>query len=265
MAKKSDRPFIDRIVNVVPSKDPQNDWDVRVAVASRELTAPAALPAQVDLREPWWKIGNQQSTGACVGWATADALVRWHMVQAGRLQQDEKLAARFVWMAAKETDTFNDRPTSFIEREGTSLKAALDVVRKFGVVRDSELPFTGGRLYPKDAKTFYARAAEFKIRSYFNLGATLRNWRTWIASNGPILVALQVDEVWDNASATSGALAVYDPSTTRGGHAAALVGYTPTGFIVRNSWGTTWGDGGFGYATDAYAAAAFGEAYGIVV
>ena len=29
------------------------------------------------------------------------------------------------------------------------------------------------------------------------------------------------------------------------GHAVALVGYTPHGFIVQNSWGTAWGAGGF--------------------
>jgi hypothetical protein len=29
------------------------------------------------------------------------------------------------------------------------------------------------------------------------------------------------------------------------GHAIAIVGYTPEGFIIQNSWGTAWGDGGF--------------------
>ena len=45
----------------------------------------------------------------------------------------------------------------------------------------------------------------------------------------------------------------------------ALVGYTTTGFIVRNSWGTGWGDKGFAYAADTYAQPAFTEAYGVVV
>ena len=43
----------------------------------------------------------------------------------------------------------------------------------------------------------------------------------------------------------------------------ALVGYTPDRFIVRNSWGTGWGDKGFGYASLAYAQDAFTEAYGV--
>lgn len=41
----------------------------------------------------------------------------------------------------------------------------------------------------------------------------------------------------------------------------ALVGYTSDRFIVRNSWG----DKGFGYASIAYAQAAFTEAYGVTV
>ena len=36
----------------------------------------SALPASVDLREVWWKINDQASTGSCVGWGTADGLLR---------------------------------------------------------------------------------------------------------------------------------------------------------------------------------------------
>jgi C1A family cysteine protease len=44
-----------------------------------------------------------------------------------------------------------------------------------------------------------------------------------------------------------------------------LVGYTRTRFIVRNSWGSAWGDKGYAYASFRYAEAAFSEAYGVVL
>jgi Papain family cysteine protease len=110
------------------------------------------------------------------------------------------------------------RPTTFIEPEGTSLKAALDVARKYGAVRERDLPFSVARLYKGDAK------------------------------------------------ATAGVLAEYHADTAEGGHAVALVGYDENHFIVRNRWGVTQrGDKGFGYASTAYAQAAFTEAYGITL
>ena len=128
------------------------------------------------------------------------------------------------------------------------------------------LPFARGKLYPEKAENFYATAAQLKIASYINLGRKLTKWRRWLATKGPILTRLDCDNTWMNAKNTGGRLDVYDAMSMQGGHAVALVGYDPNQFIVRNSWGTTqWGDKGFGYASNAYAAAAFTEAYGVNV
>lgn len=241
------------------------DWTFEVAAEADMVAAAPSVPSSKDLRAAWWKIADQGSTGSCVGWASADSMIRWHFVKAGRLASDELLSPRFVWMAAKETDQFITRPTAFIETEGTSLKTALDVARKFGVVRDSVLPFASGKLYPRRANTFYALAAQRKISAYFNLGTNLSNWRTWIATKGPILTRLDVDETWDGATETSGNLDDYKSETARGGHAVAVVGYRAGRFIVRNSWGLGWGDDGYAYASLAYAQEAFTEAYGVTL
>jgi len=148
---------------------------------------------------------------------------------------------------------------------GTSLKSALDVARKFGEVRDADLPFSTGALYAGDTQTFYALASQLKILSYFNVGTNLTNWKAWLATKGPILTRLDVDKTWDDATTNAGNMDEYQPDTTRGGHAVAIVGYKRDRFIVRNSWGTGWGDKGFGYASLAYAQAAFTEAYGVAV
>jgi C1A family cysteine protease len=262
---------VKRILNCIPSRETDRDWRLEHAAEAGLLAAaPAAIPASKDLRENWWKIGDQGSTGSCVGWATADSVLRWHFVKAGRLKKDERLSTRFVWMASKETDQFISQPTTFIEVAGTSLKSALDVARKFGLVTESVLPFASAKLFGGEEKAFYALAAQLKITSYFNLslstGHDLADWRTWIATKGPILTRLTVDRTWRDAKATNGNLDVYRPETAKGGHAIALVGYTPDRFIVRNSWGTSlWGDGGFAHASLAYAQDAFTEAYGVSV
>ncbi len=224
------------------------------------------MPREIDLREDWWPVADQGSTGSCVGWASGDSVIRWHMTKAGLIDQDERISVRYLWMASKEMDEFTRFPTTFIENEGTSLKSALEVARKFGVVLEDVLPFGGGSLYPNDMETFFTIAARRKIVSYYNLKTDQGAWREWLANHGPILTRLIVDSTWYEAAATKGNLDVYKPETACGGHAIALVGYRADGsFIVRNSWGEAWGDKGFAYASEAYAKDAFTEAYGVAV
>src|SRR5262249_22059482 len=141
---------------------------------------------------------------------------------------------------------------------------ALDIARKYGAVRDTDLPFDEGALFPGTAKTFYARAAKLKIAGYVNLGTDQAQWRKWISSQGPVVVRLLVDGSWHGVGA-DGVIILYDKKSAGDAHAVALVGYNADHFVVRNSWGTGWGDAGFGYASNAYAGGAFTESYGVVL
>lgn len=264
--KKSAAAQTRRICNVVPSRNTENDWKFEDAMKSGMLGAVSAPPTSKDLRATWWKVGDQGSTGSCVGWGSADGVMRYHLVKAGKLGQNELLSPRFIWMASKETDEFSTRPETFIEEAGTSLKAALDICRKYGVVLNSMLPFDlQTKMYVGSENTFFASAAMRKCASYVNMAKNFSQWRTWLASNGPVLVALNVDASWDQAAQTHGNIDNFQPTTVRGGHCVCLVGYKTDGrFIVRNSWGKTWGDQGFGYASEAYITAAFfNESYGV--
>jgi hypothetical protein len=252
-----------RILNCVESEERSDDWTISDARFADVLRT-SYHPEEYDLREEWWTVGDQRATGSCVGWATADSVLRWHFVQDRRLAENEQISVRFIWMAAKETDEFRRRPTSFIEEAGTSLKAALDVARKLGCATERVLPFDREEVFTGTEASFYSRASRLKIASYHNLGRSLADWRQWLYQNGPILTRLNVDNAFYNAAQTGGRLTQHDPNA-RGGHAVSLVGYTREGFIVRNSWSTRWGDRGFALATDSYAESAFTEAYGVTV
>ena len=213
------------------------------------------VPAAVDLRRPWWPIGDQEETGSCVGWALADSVIRWQLVEAGRLGPDEPLSPRFVWMAAKEMRAKlgavagdpSWRPGTSLERAYTSLKAGLEVARRFGVALEAEVPWRGG-LYGGDVDGFFAGAARRRLRSYWSLdepdvGGTVDNWREWLNERGPILVKIAVDAQLEAGSRD--VLEVFDPASVRDRHAAALVGYGEGHFLLRSSWGTDWGDDGY--------------------
>lgn len=262
--KNNDTP---RILNIVPSKNVDKDWTITTASNSNEMKA-GQLPESVDLRADWWKINNQGSTGSCVGWSLADSVLRRQFVEAKKLAKTKMLSVRFVWMASKEIDEISDRPTTFLEDSGTTLKGALDVVRKFGCVLEEDLSFKSGHLNMDEEDTFYSKATKYKIRSYYNLhtGDKILNWKKWLASHGPVFTCLDVDDTWYNSVNTNGKLTKYKKETAAGGHAIALVGYTKDHFIIRNSWGTTeWGDKGYGYASYQYVKDALSESYGALL
>ncbi len=104
MPKKPNKPIL-RILNCKESEDKENDWSFEDAANAglAMAAAPAALPASIDLREDWWKIGDQLDTGSCVGWGTGE-VIRWHMVKCFRMKPEEHLSIRYLWLEAKELE-----------------------------------------------------------------------------------------------------------------------------------------------------------------
>ena len=252
------------VLNCVPSLNIDKDWSIEDAIDAGVIEEEADIPEEIDLREEWWKVDDQGLTGACVGYATAYGVLRWHYTKNKMIEIDEKPSARFIWMANKETDEITSYPTTFLDRAGTQAKLALRIAQRYGCVLESDLPMDGPLTKIKPT-IFYTKAAKFRIASYHNLGRNLEDWRKWLALEGPILSRIDVDKTWYSATESNGKLEKYYPDTAKGGHAICLVGYTKDYFIVRNSWGEEWGDKGFAYASNKYAAKAFTEAYGAVI
>jgi C1A family cysteine protease len=256
---------VNRILNCLPSNEQHDDWNSNSAFSADSTSRGGTIPASVDLRASWWGVGDQGSTGSCVGWAVGDSALRYHFVKTNKISQTDHISPRFIWLASKEDDEYLEQPTTFIESAGTFIKDALKIVSHYGSVLENVLPFNGS-LYQGNQDTFYATAAKLKITSFHNLGINLNDWRDWIANYGVIVVRIDIDNTWLNVG-TNGKLNTLSPINdgNNHGHAVSLVGYTPEYFIVRNSWGTTFGDKGFAYASNNYAQSIITEAYGIRV
>ena len=233
-------------------------------------------PAEMDLRASWYRVGDQGRTGSCVGWALADSVLWRQFVRRGRLAEEDRLSPRFVWMAAKEVRTKATeadgapdwRPTTFLEQGMVDVKSALDVARRYGVAHEEDLPFRGA-LYPGGVDRFYDVAARNRIVAYYRLDPDeerpadwFAHWRSWIAQQGPVLVTFLVDRAFEDGERR---LDAFDPQTASFMHAAALVGYSDAGFLVRCSWGESWGADGYVAATEDYLTQACAESYGVVV
>jgi len=248
------------------SAAPEDDDGIDAAEAAGHLDARPAPPS-LDLREAWLGVADQGHTNSCVGWALADSVLRWQHVKAGRLTPDQGLSARYVWMGSKETDKRIDYPSTFLEEDGTSIKAGLELVRRFGIALESELPWEQG-LAAGSPQAFYAAAGTRKLARYYNLGddsvdrhGCFGGWRRWMHQRGPVLVLLALD----GRLGVPGPLPAAFAGPAQHSHAAALFGYGPDRFLVRSSWGTGWGEAGYAEMGLEYAAEAVIESYGIVI
>ena len=264
------------LANVTASPGRERDRTPAEAVAAGHLTTDPP-PESLSLEAPWYRVGDQGKTGSCVGWALADSVIWRQLVRKGRLTEEDRLSPRFVWMAAKELRTKlteaegapDWRPTTFLEQGMVDVKSALDVARRYGVAHEDDLPFHGA-LYPGMVDRFYEVAAGNRIAAYYRLDPDgeqpadwFGHWRAWLAQQGPVLVTILVDKAFEDGAPL---LDRFEPPGTAGFmHAAALVGYSDAGFLIRCSWGESWGDGGYAAATEDYLTQACAESYGVVV
>lgn len=245
------------ILNALPSPNPEKNWGMAEAKRAGLVKPARELPEVVDLRQGrrWWKIKNQGNTGSCVGHGVAYGLLWYH-------RPAVLPSARFTWMGSKETDAYVRYPTSFCEMSGTYIEGSLKFSQKYGSIPDKMLRMRDETTTTPE-EVIYAKAAGSRIKTYHRLNKP-KEWREWIATQGPLVLQLTPDPQFYSAGARI--LSGYKRQGLRaGGHCVVLCGYGPGFFIVRNSWGTRWGHKGYCYVTEDYAVAAFTEVFGISV
>jgi hypothetical protein len=214
-------------------------------VASGRRVAAAASPPPVSLISKFPAIRNQQGRGTCVAFATVGYL-EYHRVQRGESAQ--RFSEQFVYWGCKQDD-------GIPSEEGTFVSTARDVIKTRGAClgrtwkyNPLPIPLNEGQGPPpagaiaeaqghlKSARAVAAKDPE-KIRAKLDQGQ-------------PVVLSVKTYSSWDFPTVgDTGEIPMPLPgSVPDGGHAICVVGYElnpriPGGgaFIIRNSWGKTWG------------------------
>ncbi|KPL23431.1 MAG: hypothetical protein AMJ75_06080 [Phycisphaerae bacterium SM1_79] len=243
--KKINQNFLKRYCNLVP--DPFDPRDFQYGAGIVGLRAPA-IPKRVDYSNETEPVGDQRYTGSCVGWASAYGLRNWLRYQETG-QKQPKFSVRFAWMGAKEHDPF-ELNVAF-DLSGTRIRDAFKIMRKFGACPDKLWPFSKLLPNPDYEDRIRREAMRHRIGIYYSL-VTNQERRIHLAKEGPFVVGVPVYSNWATIDASG---VVPGPGGAfRGGHALLVVGYDDKTqlFKFQNSWGSNWGDKGYGYLTYEY-------------
>jgi len=215
----------------------------------------ANLPKKVDLL-PWLdRIENQGSLGSCTANAATSAL-ECLMSQRGRRVQQSRL---FVYYNARAR-----RDPNNIQDAGSNIHLAHAELTKKGSTSEDNWPYVEANVNTKPSDDAYTEALNHLVTRYERVSPAtfVRNAQIHIdailvaiASGIPVTFGIGISNDFFSLSGKLDThLAKYDPTErlTRktglaGYHAMCIVGYDLNAryFIVENSWGPEWGDGGF--------------------
>ena len=252
-----------RILNAKPSPKTEEDWTFETAAEADMVMAAPPIPASKDLRATWWNVGDQGSTGSCVGWACADSVLALALRQERPHRADDAALAA-VRLDGVEGDGPVHHQADDLHRDGGDEHQ--DRPRRRPQVRRRQGLDPAVRL-----RQALPRPGEHLLRGR---GRSSRSspTSTWAPANQ--LAHLARHQGADPHAAERRRHVVRRDGQRRqprrlppGHHARRARGRARRlhvhRFIVRNSWGTDWGDDGFAYASLGYAAGAFTEAYGV--
>lgn len=235
-------------LDAFPDRIDLRDWFYQPALISLPdslVSCPLIKPAM---------ILNQGQEGACTGFALAAVI---NFLRA-KQKRTAIVSPRMLYELARRYDEWPGEAY-----EGSSARGAIKAWAKHGVcLRSSWKDDQHGITHMSDAIIKQAMAAPggayYRIRPY-----NVRDMHTALNETGILYVTLMVHSGWADPGGSKGDKPVAVSYTHRGrkitlklpvikrsgssdgGHAVAIVGYTPQGFIIQNSWGPDWGAGGF--------------------
>ena len=207
------------------------------AVAS--AAADAELPKLVDLRQHCSPVEDQRLTNSCTANAIVGAL-EYHQIRRGESVTD--LSRMFVYYNARQLANAESKDV------GSMIHHVMAAVLAHGACEERLWPFQEAMCTVRPTDACYRDAERFQAVQYARtpLGAPAM---AAVAAGLPVVFGTYIPKsFYDEAGATKKMPAPGERIERPGsGHAMLLVGYDQDAqeWIVRNSWGPTWADGGY--------------------
>ncbi len=265
-------PLADMGVYTPEHEDTRPDRNIRAISAQlgvREPRAALAIPAAVDLRPFCSDVKNQMNLGSCTANAASGVVEYFEQRAFGRHIDVSRL---FVYKATRNL-------MGVVGDTGAWLRETMGALRLCGAPPEKYWPYTDktqpgpghDRTFDEEPSSFvYSVAEDYEAVSYFchdPLGKqiapadVLNSVKNYVAAGVPSMFGF-----FGFPSADQGDVPGSFPFPSPGekaawGHAIVAVGYddalritnkasnrTTTGaLLIRNSWGTAWGDKGYGW------------------
>ena len=237
---------------------PRNEYDsIPLAAVPRRGT----LPPSVDLSPNMPPPGDQGNQGSCVGWAIGYGLKGYQE----RIERnwDSNVAAH-QFSPAFVYNQIHLTPDPECDN-GSYMTDALNLLSNVGIPPLSVMPYTESDCTLQPTADQYSAAEPFRIAYWRKVNQMdLNEVKSHLAAGRPLPIGIDIYESFAPLG-TAGSNAVYDriEGAYLGGHAVLACGYdNSTGWVkVLNSWGASWGDGGYFYITYDLWPQVVGEAY----
>ena len=202
------------------------------------------LPPKVDLRSMMTAVENQGEIGSCTANATAGAYE--YLVRTTQ-NADYDVSRLFMYYNARKSQGLED------EDSGALIEWLMEQMSTKGACSETTWPYNPKKFTKKPPKEAYEEAKNYKITKYEHVETDLNTWKSVLAEGYPIIFGIEIYESFQNPR--KGKITMPRSSEEcLGGHAMCCVGYSDPDqvFIVRNSWGEQWGNGGYCYIPYKY-------------
>jgi C1A family cysteine protease len=215
--------------------------DQRDHMYAAPLEKVGVLPTRVDLRSRCPAVFDQGNLGSCTANAIAAALEFDQMKQS---EADVFTPSRlFIYYSERVMEH------SVGEDSGAMIRDGIKSVAKLGAPHEALWPYVISKFAMKPAAAAYKDATKHQALLYQRLIQDANQCRGCLADGYPFIFGFSVYESFESAAvARTGRVPMPEPGEKQlGGHAVLCVGYDdPAGmFIVRNSWGSSWGMKGY--------------------